>query len=512
MDVVKYLNKADLRNFNLFVKRSNLNKSEFQVIDLIEAYKSNKYKSDAELAKDVFPDIKMSAFYRLKNRALEDLHKSLLIINYSKDERIFVLNVLVLAQIFKYKQAFKTSYNLLVQAEKKAAENDLLEELHLIYNEIISLSLEYTDIPLYEYLDKKNNIDEKLLHYNKAQDFITILSYKLKNLSADISGKEIIIELEKIFEELEGNELLKKSIAIRFQLNSVVRNILRQNEDYEAIITFMQKSLIEFEQDGLFTKIHFKHKIVMLVWIINAHIRLYNFDKVLKLSEQLLKAIKEFKGLYYNTYIWTYYQSVFSASYYLGEIEKCNELLQEWKIEQGIESHSYYNLFLEVNNVVVQYCLGNIKKAMKAIAALMVPKILNAYSSDLRFNFIVVDLILYYENKDYDFLIYQIKEVKRKYNHVLKLDKMNEEKQFINLLNKMAKERGKMTNLSLIEKIKAFNLIENSNLKRVNSINYKIWLSAKLQNKEYYKVLTDEVNKMSVNIKKAEGVGTSALI
>jgi len=495
MEVVNYLNKADLRNFKLFVKRSNLNKSDFQVIDLLDAYKEQLYESDAELAATVFPDLKMNGFYRLKNRMLEDLHKSLLIINFSKDERIHVLNLLVLAQIFKYKQAFKIAFDLLKLAEKKAAENDLLEILHLIYNEIISLSLDFADIPLYEYIDNKNNIAEKLTHYNKANDFITILSYKLKNLSEDVSGKDVVHELEKILEEHEGNELLKHSIAIRFQMNSVVRNILRQNKDYEALITFMEKSLVEFEADGLFSKVHFKHKIVMLVWNINAHIRLSKFNKVLNLSEQLKIAINEYKGLYYNTYIWTYYQSVFSASFYLGKIETCNNLLQEWRNEQDAASHSYYNLFLEVNNVVVQYCLGNIKSAMKAIASLMVPEVLNAYSSDLRFNFIVVDLILYYENKDFEFLLYQIKEVKRKYNHVLKLEKMLAEKQFINLLYKMAKAGNNAFSKSLIDKINEYQQLENNNTNRVNSINYKVWLKAKLQDKNYYDVLIAEVNK-----------------
>jgi len=493
MEVVHYLNKADLRNFKLFVKRSNINKDEFQVINLLDAYKSGEFETDVELTKSVFPDLKMNGFYRLKNRMLEDIHKSLLIINFAKDERIHILNLLVLAQVFKYKQAFKIAFELLVQAQKKAAENDLLEMLQFVYNEIISLSLDYADIPLFEYLDKKNDIAKKLVHYSKAKDFITIISYKLKNLSDDVSGENIIDELENILKELKANELLKQSIAIRFQVNSVVRNILRQKKDYEAIISYLEKSLIDFENDGLFTKVHFKHKLSMLVWIINANLSIYKFNKVLELSEQLLLAINEYKGLYYDTYIWTYYQSVFSASFYLGKIEKCNELLTTWKKENSVDSHSYYNLFLEVNNVVVQYCLGNIKKAMKAIAALMVPKVLLAYSSDIRFNFIIVDLILYYENKDFDFLLYQIKEVKRKYNHILKLDEMAAEKKFLNLLHKMAKAGSSKWGDALIANINAFIETEAINQKRISSIKYKVWLKAKLLKKDYYTVLTEDV-------------------
>jgi len=488
MEKVKVLNKAEVRNFKLFSKRSDIRKQQFPVCDLFDAYRNGNHSNDSNIAETLFPELKSNAFYRLKNRMIEDVNKSLMIINYAKDEKIHIHNLLALANIYKYKRAFSTAYQYFQQAEKKATRNDLLELLQLTYNEIITLSYEYTEIPLESYIEKKAKLTVQLQQFNKTKDFISVLSHRLKHIKIK-KGDPVLEQLNEVLKGLEVEEGTIKSASLRFQINSIVRNILLQHKDYESMLTYLKEAIQEFEADGLFTKVNFKHKISMTVWIINSNIMLQRYTDVLALSEELKRYISEFNNLYYDRYIWSYYQSVFTAAFYLGEIDKCNQLIQEWRNEEQADSHSYYSLYMAINNIVVQYCRGDLKAASKAISKLMQPEILKSYSNEMRFNIILVDLILFFENKDYTYLQHRIKEVKRKYNHILKHPEMSRQKDFINILFEMTKDIDWRYNEALIQKINLF-ISETYEMNDGGKhINFDVWLDAKVKKVDYYSLL-----------------------
>jgi len=168
MELIDALNKEELRNFKLFLKQYHLKDKGLLVGKLLDAYKNRNNKTDYEIHSNDFPMLKKNAFYQLKSRMIESIYKSLILLNYKKDENILIKNYLTLAQIFAYKAEYSLAYGILKKAEKKAIDNDFLFLSYIIYSEIIDLSISFNEIELPKYLNLKKETLLKIQENGKC--------------------------------------------------------------------------------------------------------------------------------------------------------------------------------------------------------------------------------------------------------------------------------------------------------------------------------------------------------
>jgi len=103
MELIINLTKEELRNFKLSLRRIYANNSDNRLSKLADAYRLEKYKDDQQILETVFPDLNKNAFYKLKNKLQNEVYKSLLILNYGKDDINTVTNQLLLARVLSFK-------------------------------------------------------------------------------------------------------------------------------------------------------------------------------------------------------------------------------------------------------------------------------------------------------------------------------------------------------------------------------------------------------------------------
>jgi len=493
MKLVSALNKEELRSFKLFLKQYQVKNTSLLVGKLLDTYRLGD-KSDNDIHTNNFPMLKKNAFYQLKSRMIESIYKNLILLNYKKDENILIKNYLTLAQIFTYKAEYDLAYRILKKAEKKAVENDFLFLLYLIYSEIIKLSMPYNEIELPKYLNLKKQALLKIQENEKIEYLTTEIAWHLQQTNFKNNRISIIDELERIKSKLENADLLKDNPNIQIQTQKTIRNILLQKGDFGSLEIYLENKLIEFEKQKIFKRINYNHKIVMQVWLINSLLKLKKFEKAKKTTETLKINILAFNKLHYKNFIWTYYQSRFIAIYYLGELNNALKILVELKSEKVIKGHGYYDMFLNFNLFMVYFSLNKYKKANQYLNELLNPELYDTLSPELKMSVNVVDLIMYYENNDYNYLIYRIKEIKRKFRTALSKPNFVRVKSFLNLLSTLSKCPDPFESKKVLPKIEQF-VAQSPPFEPGNNenIDYKVWLLSKLNKRSYFEELLLEV-------------------
>src|ERR1700752_4992433 len=90
-EIINLLNKEEIRGFKLFAKRTNASNGRKDIL-LFDHIKKNVAYEDEKIFKKLYHGKEKNAFYRLKNRLLEDIGISLSLMHYHSSEINCVLN------------------------------------------------------------------------------------------------------------------------------------------------------------------------------------------------------------------------------------------------------------------------------------------------------------------------------------------------------------------------------------------------------------------------------------
>jgi len=143
---------------------------------------------------------------------------------------------------------------------------------------------------------------------------------------------------------------------------------------------------------------------------------------------------------------------------------------------------------------MVCFSKNELQKANTYLSALWQPKIFATLSTELKLYITVIDMIMYFESNDFDYLIHKIVEFKRKFRSRLKNIRYERVKTFIKILNLLAKNPDPFQNSKIKKLIDHF--VFNSPEYQPGSnetIDYKTWLLSKVNKQSYYKQLQIEL-------------------
>ncbi len=489
--LIQSLNKDELKNFKLFASRikNNLNdKKSTQLFELIKEKKLDEYSD--EIIKRL-TNGNRNNYYRLKNRLLEEIEHSLLLLHRNKDERFKINNWINIAQILTYKSNYELALSYLIKAEKAALKSEFYDLANIIYDHIIDLGKHYSQIPLEKYVQKRTESNQQ---YQQLQHFSSLFAIvKDKMLKTNFSGKDqsIIQTLQTIIEQLKLEETYEKSPQIQFQIYHCIRGILIQKKDFSSLKNYLVTTLKDFEQKGFFKQTNFHHeKIILLVWLINCLFKEKEITHAEIYIKQLYQSLEAFDKLLYNEYVWYYHQSIIVLYGFSNQNKKAIALLEELKDKQIFSSNSNYQLSLFLNLVTHHYCEGNIEDSLEYLSKIISSKWYDSLSTDFKLSTSILELIIRSENKDSLYIIYKINNIRKNFRKQLKETAFAREKEFIHILHQIAHHPNPFKNPKTLKKIKQF--INNSpEFEPVSNeaISYQIWLKAKLNNQNYYELI-----------------------
>ncbi|MCK6640710.1 MAG: hypothetical protein L6Q81_11540 [Bacteroidia bacterium] len=475
--IIASMNKEEVRHLKLFMSRTNAT-SDRKDIELFDYIRQRPEDYDeTKIQAKLYGTADKNALYRLKNRLLEDIGKSLTL-QYSDESDFNHISVaLQLARHFIGNSQFQLALHFLGKAEKKAVAAENHELLELIYSEYIRYSQETLGVNPSEYIRKRRDNREQLNDIQEIDDILAEVVYKVRT-TQNFTGQDyrIIENLRKRVALLSKKNTSIKSAQLRFKIYHSLSRILLQKHDYKSLEKYLVDTLAEFSRDKLFTRNTHDTRLQMLTYLANAQFKNNRSSASLDTAEELKKAMSEFGGLLHDKYLFFYY-NILVINHSVNNRDKAIEVLNEIKENPVITRQPHYHVFIYLNLTVLYFDNRNYKSALRSLVRLTMEDGFQNLDVYLRMKIAIAELIIRYELKDEEFLSKRIDQVRKEFSEPLKTKEGKRHAEMLSLLDDFADAESILRNKPLQKKIAAF--IEKMPNPVGDLINYNNWLSGK---------------------------------
>lgn len=473
--IIETLSKEECRNFKILLKRTNNNEQRKDVA-LFDYVRKNDLTSleEAVFVKKYYNKDK-NAFYRLKNRLQHDMNKSLLFFYHNSDDYLITINCFLLAKIFNKKASFQLTFEYLLEAEKRAIKNEFFDLLDIIYNDLINLSIETVKFNPSPFIEKRKKNRIFLNTIQQIDDMLASLTYKIKT-TQNYANSESNKMLEEDLYALVENTELKQSKQLQFKVYHSLSKILLQQHNYFMLEIYLKKTYNQFIKNKLFTKSTHETKLQMITYLVNSLFKNEKIEESLQYTEKLHQAMREFNNLFYNKYLFYYYNSLV-INYQVTDKPKAITILEEAKSNKEIQALPIYNLFIYLNLAVLHFDLGKFSQAKSSLVKLKQQADFKNLDRVLQFKVSIVELMTIYELNDIDLFDYLLKNLKKDFI-ASQQNTIDRDVDFVELLEKLEHLNGNEIKKEVVE-FEQKHL--NNNQTDSDIINYNNWLRAKIK-------------------------------
>jgi hypothetical protein len=479
--LIQGLTREQARYYKLHAARTahGGDRLDFQLFDLI------RKKGDDEQAMEKFctrhyGDTK-NAWYRLRNRLLEDINRSLTTLNYDEDEYIHALHMLALYRHFSTLNKQEEARYYLRRAELNATAIDHHELLDIVYGEYIRLSHETLHINPEVYIDKRKANRDQLEAIRAIDDLLSVVTYRLKT-AQNFAGETPILELLKnTTDAFLRDRNLKNSPALRFRIYHAVSQVLLQRREYTALETFLLRTWREFAKDELFDRSNHDTKLQLLTYIVNTLFKNNKYKQSLRWSEYLKSAMDEYNGMLYDKYMFFYYNALV-INYSVIDRAKAIDILNSISNYPQITANSFHQLFVHLNLSVLLFDQGEYRDSVKHLTRLYMLDSYKTADDSLKLKIAACELIARYELDQSDVVDYKLKSVRREFREQLKTEAHCPEKELFDILKRLMGVIRLKEEPVLLERIRAFIDWTGKNRREdFQIIDYHNWLLGLLQ-------------------------------
>ncbi|OIP02442.1 MAG: hypothetical protein AUJ97_05885 [Bacteroidetes bacterium CG2_30_32_10] len=479
-NIVAEMNKEELRFFKIFLSRTNENEERKDVL-LFDFIKSSAAQYDEEkIFKKLYSDGNKNAFYRLKNRLINDISTSIFLQHFTENEDTYAMFLLSQAKYYYNKSQYSLTLYFLTKAEQKASKTDKPELLNLIYTELINLSHYISDINPEEYILKRKQLSEQTRKTNQTNDIVAIINYRLLHApSFSLQNNSILSFLKHNFDEFCEDSQLKNSNYLKFKIYEIVPKILIEKQEYAALELYLLNTYLEFMEDNVFNQKNHNLKLQILSLYINVLYKNNKYERSLNYCQKLYAAMNEFNGMYFEKYVFDYYHALID-NYINIDSGKAIELLEKLKLNKQFKQISSSNLFIYLNIAIIYFTKQNYNKAIESINSLYMTADFDQTDAIIKFNIAITELIIRYELKDFDYIEHLIKQIENDYKVFLDKQENKQEKEFISIVSLMISKDNLDENKLFVKKIKNFvKASEKASYHELGLINYNCWLNEK---------------------------------
>lgn len=472
------MNKEEVRFFKLYESGlTSEDRKDLHLFNFIRLYGENY--DEEKIFRKLYSKGEKNPFYRLRNRLLTDVSKSISLQHYDSDESIGSLNMLSLARIFLLKNQTEAAHYYLKRAEGKARKCGNHELLDIIYGDFIRLSHEKTAINPEEFIKKRKDNRKNIELLRQIDDILAVVTYRLKITQNFSPGKNPVLNvLQKTVADISKDKSLLKSPTLRFRMYHSVSQILLQRRDYASLESYSLKVYHEFEKEKLFTRNNHDTKLQMLTYMVNSLFKTGKYQASLEYAEILKKNMEAFHHLLYDKYFFFYYNSQV-INYSRLNPQKAVTILEDLKDNEKIRHNGFYSVFVYLNLVVLYFDKKEYKTAIRNLNKLF---LLDAYRTtdvSIRFRIAMAELIIRYELKDFELLEYKIKRAQKEFSKYLALVENRKDRDFIRLLKLIINSANIRQDENIFKQVRNFLSVNKAGMSDDQEIiEYNTWLEA----------------------------------
>jgi len=476
-NIIKSLEKEEIKSYKLYSKRTHDFVDRID-IELFNSIKLNPDWSDAQHFKSIYKTDKAdSRYYRLKHKISDDLGVVLSNLNRNEKE-IEPLHLLIIAKLFFKKDQLQLAQHYLKLSEKKAIAHEDYSVLEVIYELFIQLSLQNIKESPEHYIKKREENSKRLALLQDLENNFSLLSYKLKTTQNFSITKAFKAWMHSTLEKTQNLPYVKNSATLRFKVFQNNCRLLLLSQDYTSLEAYLTRSKEDFEEDRLFSKDTHEIKVQLYIYLCNASFVLKKHQQALSYAKQLQQALLEYNKLWYETYIF-YYYNILVNNYSKTDPEKAIETLEEAKKQTVIKENPGYIGFVLLNLSITHFDIHNYKTAGKYLVQLYVSEAFKNYDEAFQLKIAVFELCNKIESGETELAEKLIALLFKKLSEIKNKETLAVDIAVLHLMQYyLTKESTAWRNMK--EKIVLFLKKFPSSEEQQTIINYHDWLAGKI--------------------------------
>ena len=473
------MNKEEVRHFKLFTARTQVSGQRKDVLLFDTIRKRGEEYDEQETFKKLYPEDSKNAFYRLKNRLLGDINKSLVLQHLDNDDTITTFHLLSLARFFHTRSNYQIAYHYIKKAEKKAIRLESFELLDFIYSEFIKLSHEILSINPEVFVQKRKENRDHLRRLREIEDILAIVIYRIKVTQNFSNINPLFDLLEETVNGLTKDETVKASPKLRISIYQSVSRILVARRDYKNLESYLLSTYQSFEEENLFTQHTHTVKLQMLVYLINTTYALKKTEESLKYTEILREEIDRYATSNRLRYIHLYYNTR-ALNYSRRDKGKAIDTLLEFLEKESVDG-TIHELYAYLNLAVWSYDLNKHKTAIKYLIRIYIHDDYKKNDDAFKFKIATFELILRIELGDFENVEKRLAQVRKEFGELLERTYFIREAALISLIEQINKCYGLPFSKELKNDIRIF-IDTNSDQETEDKdiISYSDWLKKKI--------------------------------
>ena len=483
--VIEKLNKEEIRKYKTLSLTGGEQdqRKDLILFDYIRS-SGSKFEEQKALKKLGYADEPKNRYYQLKNRLIENIGDSLVLLNTHKNELYELHQYIQLSHIYSARNLFKVSFMYLQKAERCAIAIENYEMLDAIYSDMIKLSSDLPEVEPTPYIVKRDKNAAIVADLREMDNSLATLSHRLR-LSQNFGpvDKKSLTNLQAKVNMISRHTTSGFGKNLEARIYNALSQIFLQQHNYPALENLVVRTYLKFEQEKWFDKANHELKLQMLTYCANALFKTEKFKESLKYAEKLGEEIKSFDNLHYEKYLFFYSSSLV---YNYSEVNplKAVEVLNEFEKKIRSKKNTYYDFYIYLNRATILYDLGRYKESLKNLVRLYISPGYQEADKSFRLKIEVSELIITFESGDREALEYRLKQVKRSFADLQKERSLKRDFEILNILEAMNTSPDYKQDNAIQTRMAAFLKAKNS-LKTEDSeiIKYQLWLSKKLKNR-----------------------------
>lgn len=479
IELIKQINKEEARHLKLFLQRTNAHK-ERKDVWLFDQIRKKNDVDENKLSAKLYGDNK-NAFYRLKNRLLEDINKSLLSQHYDTGDNNTCFQYLLLSRLFMKRNQFKIAYKYLRRAEQIAEKSSQNEVLDLIYTDYIRLSHETLDVNPEVYIKKRKALYERLRKIREIDDLLAVLIFRVKKSQNYASSNDEVLKiLQRTIDDYAKDDMIQNSPELRFKIYHAISRILLQQHDYKSLERYLEETYATFSTEKLFKKSNHDTKLQMLTYWTNSLFKNENYIKSLQVADNLRDEMQQYNGTYRDKYYFFHINAQI-INYSILDRRKALAIAEEALNEDVIQQNTLHRVFVLLNKAQLLFDLEEFRQANRSIIQLKLDDAFDKLDEAFQLKISIAELIFRFEMSDFDSLELLLKNIHKDFKELLQEDSFTRQNIVLSILSDLITSHNPGKDKTIRQKIESvLNMIDDKEANETDLINYNTWLRPKL--------------------------------
>ena len=452
-ELIQSLNKEELRFYKIYSQRYASGKDGLgsRLLDLL---RKGAEEDENEVFKKLYGEAgDKNTYYRLKNRLQEDICDTLTLLHFGKHETNDIHRLICIYNILYQKNKFELAYYFLRKAEKKAQQTDNFELLDLIYTNVVKLSNEIMSVNPEEYVAKQTENALLINRMRQMDQVLAVLNYRIKLTQNFQKGNETLLKLvDKTVKDFAKDKSIKENRGFQIKIYRAISQAMVQKQQFRELETFLLKTYADFHDKYWFEKDTHDIHLQMLVYIVNAYLMQKKFDEALLYSRILKDEMEKYDKIYYDKYIFFYYNSLIII-YQEKDNDKALATLNEFEHINRKSKNSYYEQFIHLNRAILYFLMKKYSDAVRSIVKLYVNDHYKQADRSFKFKIEIAEVIMQYETGDNNTVEKRIKQIKKSYRDLLRDETLKIDKSILEILQALAISDNKKIEPKVMKKI-----------------------------------------------------------